>query len=316
MPGLFLAIDIGGTTYSVALIDENGRIKKKQAGTTKRAGGASWMIEKVTENASAMAEASGVLACGIGFGGPVDYAEQHVMSSTHVSGWEDVPLARIVEREINMPVVIENDANVGALGEYTFGAGKGCTHMVYYTISTGIGGGIVADGQIYRGGNGNAGELGHIAVTEKGPLCDCGNRGCLEALCSGKSIGKRASQLVSKHQRRGRYLRCLAKGSDVEAKNVFDAARDGDVLAGEIVAETCKYLGMGVAAAMNALAPQRIVIGGGVSRAGRVLFEPLRCQAARFTMPVHRGHLHIVPAQRKDNSVLIGAAALAMGLLG
>lgn len=312
---LLLAIDIGGTKYSVALLNERGQIVKKQTGATKRSGGAEWMIERVLGSAGAIIGSNVVSSCGIGFGGPVDFVEQKVLSSTHVPGWENVTLAAVVEDQLGVPAVVENDANAGALGEFTFGAGRGCSHMVYYTISTGIGGGIVLDGQIYRGGNGNAGELGHIAVHDKGPLCDCGNRGCLEALCSGKSIGRRATDQVRQYPRRGHCLRQMANGGKVDAKTVFDAARSGDPLAAEIVAETCKYLGMGLAAAMNTLAPERIVIGGGVGKAGRVLFEPLRRQVARFTMPVHRPYLHIVPAQRKDNSVLLGAAALATHLL-
>ena len=312
----FLAIDIGGTTFSVALVDGRGTIAKKRGGSTDRSGGAAWMLKKVIGAAHKIIGQIDVRACGVGFGGPVDFAAQRVLSSTHVLGWEDMPLAEIVESELALPTIIENDANAGALGEFVFGAGRACSHLVYYTISTGIGGGIVVDGQIYRGANGNAGELGHIAVAQDGPLCDCGNRGCLEALCSAKSISRRAGELVQKHPRRGRFLRELARGGDIDAKVVFDGARSNDALACEIVEQTCTYLGMGLAGAMNAFAPDRIVIGGGVSKAGRVLYEPLRRQTARFTMPVHRPHLHIVQARRGDHTVLLGAAALARTLHG
>jgi glucokinase len=148
-----------------------------------------------------------------------------------------------------------------------------------------------------------------------GPGCDCGNRGCLEAVCSGKSIGRRAEEAVCQHPRRGKFILDLAAGEEITAKVVFSAARQGDRLAREIVEETCTFLGMGIAAVVNGLAPDRVVIGGGVARAGGGLFEPLRIHAARFTMPVHRPHLCIVPARRGGNSVLMGASALAKKLL-
>jgi len=312
---IILAIDIGGTQYGLALVSTEGEVLRKRKGATDRAGGAEWMVERILEESRALLKEKPVQACGIGFGGPVEFASQRVLSSTHVSGWEGVPLPAIIERELDLPAVVENDANAGALGEFTFGAGRGCRHLVYYTISTGIGGGIVVDGEIYRGGDGRAGELGHVPVLAHGPLCDCGNRGCLEALCSGKSIGQRATKAALSHPRRGKGVRQAAGNGEITAKAVFDAARRGDSLAREIVQETCVYLGMGLGAAMNALGPDCIVVGGGVSRAGRTLFEPLRTQTGRFTMPVHRPFLRILPAQRGGNSVLLGAVALARKLV-
>lgn len=311
--GTVLAIDIGGTQYSAALVGPAGRLLRRRSGTTDRQAGAAWMIARIlAEGRRLLALFPGrVRGCGVGFGGPVDFAAQRVVSSTHVPGWEDVPLAHLLEQELGVPVVVENDANAGALGEYAFGAGRQSRHLVYCTISTGIGGGIVLDGQIYRGSDGNAGELGHLPVLPDGPRCDCGNRGCLEALCSGKSIGLRAAAEVRRHPRQGQRLQEAAGGGQITARAVFDAARQGDPLAGRIVGETCLYLGMGLAGLMNTLAPDRIVVGGGVSKAGAVLFAPLREQAARFTMPVHRPHLRIAPARRRGSAVLLGAAVLA-----
>ena len=313
-----LAIDIGGTNYRVSLAGPEGRIHRIRTASTDRAGGAGWMIPRLLEESRRLLEeAPGkVAACGIGFGGPVDFVAQRVLSSTHVPGWEDIPLPQIIERELGLPALMENDANAGALGEFEFGAGQGSQHLIYYTISTGIGGGIILDGQIYRGSDGNAGELGHVPVMLDGPLCDCGNRGCLEAVCSGKSIGRRAQEALRRQPRRGRGIRQAAgQAGQITARAVFDAARQGDPLAQSLVEETCEYLGMGMAMAMNALAPGCIVVGGGVGRAGRVLFDPLREQASRFTMPVHRPHLRILPARRPGRAVLLGAVALARGLL-
>ena len=311
---MILAIDIGGTKYSLALATARGEIVKRSTRTTDRAAGAEWMVDHILSAGRVMlAESSEpVSACGIGFGGPVDFGAQRIVNSTHVSGWDHMPLPDIVHKALGLPAIVDNDANVGALGEFTFGAGRGSRNLVYYTVSTGIGGGIVINGEIYRGSDGNAGELGHVPILPDGPACACGNRGCLEALCSGTAIGERAASAIQQNAHRGRGIQSAAgPGARITAKAVFDAARAGDPLALDIVEQTCVYLGMGVATAMNTLAPDVIVIGGGVCKAGRVLFEPLRKQVHRFLMPVHRPHLKILPAQRKDRSVLLGAVALA-----
>ncbi len=309
---MILAVDIGGTNFSLALGTPDGRILKRTTGSTDRSGGAGWMIERVLKVGRRFIASSpeAVSACGISFGGPVDFASQRIVNSTHVAGWDGVAFPETIQRDLGIPAVVDNDANVGALGELTFGAGRGCRHLIYYNIGTGIGAGIIIDGEIYRGANGNAGELGHVPVLPDGPLCDCGNRGCLEALCSGTAIGRRGEEAVRTRPGRGGGIR-QAEGGSVTAKAVFDAARAGDPLALDLVNETCRYLGMGVAAAMNALAPEAIVIGGSVAKAGRVLFEPLREQADRFLMPVHRPHLRILPARLKGKSGLLGAVALA-----
>ena len=201
---------------------------------------------------------------------------------------------------------------MGALGEFTFGAGKNSRHIIYYTVSTGIGGGIIINGEIYRGGNGYAGELGHVPILRDGPKCDCGNRGCLEALCSGTAIGRRATAAVKKHPRKG--IAIARTANPITAKTLFDTARSGDPYAKALVNEICTDLGQGLAMAVNAFAPDVIVIGGGVSNAGRVLFEPLRRETRRFLMPVHHPHLKIAPAKLKSRSVLLGAVALTKQL--
>lgn len=309
---MILAVDIGGTNFSLALGTPDGQIQKRTTGSTDRSGGAAWMLERVLKVGRRLIASSpeAVSACGISFGGPVDFVSQRIVNSTHVAGWDNLAIPETIQRDLGIPAVVDNDANVGALGELTFGAGRGCRHLVYYNIGTGIGAGIIIDGEIYRGANGNAGELGHVPVLPDGPLCECGNRGCLEALCSGTAIGRRGEEAVRTQPGRGGGIR-KAAGGPVTARAVFDAARAGDPLARDLVSETCRYLGMGVAAAMNALAPEAIVIGGSVAKAGRVLLASLREQADRFLMPVHRPHLRILPARLKGNSGLLGAVALA-----
>lgn len=314
---MILAIDIGGSQFGLILSTPNGQVVQHLQCSTHRTDGAQRMIGKIISESRTLVSQSPkpVVACGIGFGGPVNFSTQHIINSTHVKGWDNCPLPQMIKKELGMPAIVDNDANIGALGEFTFGAGKGSTNLVYYTISTGIGGGIIINGQIYRGSNGNAGELGHCPILQNGPRCDCGNKGCLEALCSGTAIGKRTQKAVQKHPRKGRVIRNLAKDNPITAKTLFDAAKQKDPFAQTLVKEICTDLGMGVATAQNAFAPNVIVIGGGVSKAGRVLFDPLRKETDRFLMPVHRPHLNIRQAKLKDRSVLFGAVALAKTIL-
>ena len=308
---MILAIDIGGSQFGLALATPDGRVIKHIQHQTDRADHADKRIDRILAASKTLISQSSVSACGIGFGGPVNFDTQRIVNSTHVPGWDDCPLPKIVQQHLGVPAIADNDANVGALGEYTFGAGKNSRHIIYYTVSTGIGGGIIINGEIYRGGNGYAGELGHVPILRDGPQCDCGNRGCLEALCSGTAIGRRATAAVQKHPRKGIAITRAANNTPITAKTLFDTARSGDPYARTLVDEICTDLGQGLAMAVNAFAPDVIVIGGGVSNAGRTLFEPLRRETRQFLMPVHRPHLRIAPAKLKSRSVLLGAVALA-----
>jgi len=299
---VILAVDIGGTNFRVAVVQEDGRLLRVVRRPTCARVGADWMIDQVIRLATDFKEKFEIRSIGVGFGGPVDYDRQRIINSTHVKGWEDVPLPKILKAAIGVPVVVDNDANVGALGEFVFGAGLGRKSMVYYTVSTGIGGGIILNGDIYRGANGNAGELGHVPILVDRPRCACGNVGCLEALCSGPAIARRARRRMKR------------VSPHFTAKDVFDAARRGNRIAAEIVEETADYLGMGIAATINTLAPEVVVVGGGVSKAGRILFDPLRKSVKRRVMPVHRHDVRVVRAKRGDNAVLLGAVALAQRL--
>ncbi len=308
---MILAIDIGGSQFGLALATPDGRIIKHIQHQTDRTDHADKRIDRILAASKTLISQSSVLACGIGFGGPVNFDTQRIVNSTHVPGWDDCPLPEIVEQHLGLPAIIDNDANVGALGEYTFGAGKNNRHIIYYTVSTGIGGGIIINGEIYRGGNGYAGELGHVPILRDGPQCDCGNRGCLEALCSGTAIGRRATAAIQKHPRKGIAITRAANNTPITAKTLFDTARSGDPYARTLVDEICTDLGQGLAMTVNAFAPDVIVIGGGVSNAGRILFEPLRRETSQFLMPIHRPNLRIVPAKLKNRSVILGAVALA-----
>jgi glucokinase len=281
-----LAIDIGGTKFSLALFDGDGIIHRASR-ATNRDGGPEWMLAEI---ANIVRDWPRFDRCGIGFGGPVDFAHQRVALSTHVGGWQDFPLVERIAEMFRVPVVsnvvVDNDANVGALGEATYGAGRSCMKehlpLFYMTLSTGIGGGIVlGDGTVYRGADSWAGEIGHLTVRPDGPECLCGARGCLERICSGlwleRDHGKPAHELFGDASFVNRYVVDLA---------------------------------MGLKAAIMLLNPARIVIGGGIAKAGEKLFQPLRAELRRQVTHWSRARLDVVPAELGDDSVLWGALCL------
>ena len=281
-----LAIDIGGTKFSMALFDE-GRMTRRETRRTDREGGREWMLGQIREIASGWLSVNQIAACGIGFGGPVDYAAQRVALSTHVGGWQDFDLTGWLAGELGLPAVMDNDANVGALGEAVYGAGRGFDPLFYVTVSTGIGGGIVRAGEVWRGADSYAGEIGHLTVRPEGPECLCGARGCLERMCCGlwleRDYGRPAHELLRDPEFVRRYVVDLA---------------------------------LGLKAAIMLLNPARIVIGGGISKAGEALFGPLRAELRRQITAWSRARIDVVPAELGDDSVLWGALALARGRMG
>ena len=220
--------------------------------------------------------------CGIGFGGPVDYLSQTVIQSTHVEGWAQYPLIENVRNLTGAATVMDNDANLGALGEARYGAGVGYDPLFYMTLSSGIGGGIIIGSEVYRGADSYGGAIGHLNILPDGPLCLCGSNGCFERMCCGlwlqRDYGKPAMELMQDPEFVSRYVVHLARG---------------------------------LKAAVMVLNPSRIVIGGGISKAGERLFAPLRDELRRQVTSWSRARLDVAPAQLGDDSVLYGAMALA-----
>lgn len=271
-----LCIDIGGTKFSVAIF-ENDRMVLRESRATSREGGRDWMLEQIVS----LCRGTAYDRCGIGFGGPVDFARQRVALSTHVGGWTDFDLPGFIHSKLEVAAVMDNDANAGALGEAFYGAGRGCDPLFYMTLSTGIGGGIVHHGRIYRGADSYAGEIGHLTVRPDGPECLCGARGCLERMCSGLWL----------EQDHGKPARQLLQDSS-------------------FVMEYVTNLALGLKSAIMLLNPARIVIGGGMAKAGDSLFGPLRQELGRQMTAWSRARIEVVPAALADDSVLYGALAL------
>ena len=277
-----LAIDIGGTKFSMAVFD-GGRMLERASRATDREGGREWMLDQIAAIVRDWSSRYQFERCGIGFGGPVEFSRQRIALSTHVGGWSDFDLPRHLEKTLGLAPVMDNDANVGALGEAIYGAGRGFRPLFYMTLSTGIGGGIIPSGEIiYRGADSYAGELGHIVIRPGGPECLCGWHGCFERMCGGlwleRDHGRPAEELLRDPQFVKRYVVDLA---------------------------------MGLKAAIMLLNPARIVVGGGISKAGDALFVPLREELRRQITTWSRARIDIVPAELGDDSVLYGAMALA-----
>lgn len=302
----YLGIDKGGTRHTFALADERGDVfRRLQHETDRHAGAEAELASLRVDVASLIKEASAlnspIEGIGISFGGPVDVISGRTLLSHHVAGWEGVPLRELFEGWFGLPTAIDNDANAGALGEWKFGAGVGCRNMLYVNVGTGIGGGIIANGQLLRGERNLAGEIGHMTLDPSGPLCTCGRRGCLESFASGPAIERRFAE-----RRGGR------KAQPLTSRKIFEMARGGDANAGAIVVETADYLARGIGAGVSLLSPERIILGGGVSEAGEILLGPLNELLPKYILPQAVG-IRVVSAQLGYDAGVRGAIALAMG---
>jgi glucokinase len=277
-----LSIDIGGTKFSMAVFDGD-RMVQRESQPTDREAGPDWILRRIVIIIDKWKPRFSFDRCGIGFGGPVDFAQQRVVLSTHVAGWNDFDLPGRLTQLLGFAPAMDNDANVGALGEALYGAGRGFRPLFYMTLSTGIGGGIITSGgDIYRGADSYAGEIGHLTIRPDGPECRCGSRGCLERMCCGlwleRDHGRAAVELLNDPAFVERYVVDLA---------------------------------LGLKAAIMLLNPARIVIGGGISKAGDRLFVPLRQEMTRQITAWSRTRTDVVPAELGDDSVLYGAMALS-----
>jgi glucokinase len=317
---LFLGIDLGGTKIVAGLVERTGRILAKEYRDTEAAEGPAAVFDRLIEAtaeilAARSVEISEVTAIGVAAPGPIDVASGTVTAPPNLPGWHDVPLAALIQERLSLPAYLGNDANAAALAEFTFGAGRGCRHMIYVTASTGIGGGFVLNGRLYQGGAGAAGEIGHMTLLPDGPLCGCGNRGCLEAFASGTAIAREARERVS----RGvpTLIVDLVGGdlTQISAKVVAQAADQGDIEAQEILSEAMGYLGIGLANLVNLFNPQIIVVGGGLTNMGERLFNPVRRMINRRAFPVSARTVEVCPAQLGSDVGLLGAAAVAMTLV-
>lgn len=312
--GAALGIDLGGTAVKAGVVTREGRIVGRGQRPTQAHQGAALVIASMAEAARAAIDDAGLSVRdldGVGLGAPgiCDVPRGVVVEAVNL-GWRQVPAGALLTEALDLPAYLDNDANCAALGEQWCGAARGSRHMVLLTVGTGVGGGLVLNGQIYHGHMGWAGEIGHMPAVENGPRCNCGQLGCLETVASATAIALAARAAIGSGS--APRLAQLAQGQDAEAdaRTVIEAAREGDGPALAILAEAGSYLGTAIAALASALNPELVVIGGGVSAAGELLLEPVRRAVSRRAMPGPASVARIVPALLGNDAGLIGAASL------
>ena len=289
-----LGLDIGGTKVAAGVVDSDGGVHGFVTAPTDPEGRHG--VESLLELGRRAIAESGleIDGVGIGCGGPLDGTNGVLLAPLHLPGWHGIPVGELASEAFGRPAVLDNDGVAGAAGEHRYGAGRGTRDMVYLTISTGVGGGVVIDGELHRGRSGNGGELGHVTVDWHGRRCrGCGRRGCLEAYCSGTSIAERANE-VGMH--------------GATASDVAEAARAGNPAAGALWDETCEALACGIVSIANLFEPEVVVLGGGVMRTGEQLLGPVRELVAEQVIgePVR-----VVAAENGDAVGVVGAAAVA-----
>jgi glucokinase len=307
-----IGVDLGGTQLRAVLIDSTGQILAFERTDTAVELGVAGVLEQIETLIEGVAGGiDRALLRGVGFGapGPIDPVEGILFSPPNLPGWSNVPLKSILQQRTGLPIRVGNDANVAALGEWRFGLGRGCQHFVYVTISTGIGGGVIAEGRLLLGRKGIAGEVGHMTIQTDGPVCGCGNLGCWEAVASGTALARFAAAALD----RGRSSRILelAAGAPIEGWHVAAAAAQGDELAGMLIHREAELIGVGLVNLLHLYAPEQIALGGGVTKSWALMEGHVRRVVAERAMPPYRD-TPIGLATLGDKVGVLGAAALLL----
>ena len=314
---LILGVDLGGTKILTAVVNSQGELLSRDHSVTPAAQGPEAVIQSILESMSHALSEAGIAtselgAIGLGAPGISNPTTGILFTSPNLPGWRDVPLRDIVEKELDKRTFLINDANAAALGELYFGAARGVRHFIYVTISTGIGGGVVIDGSIYTGALGAAGEVGHMTIDDKGPLCNCGNRGCWETLASGTALAREAKQRIKGGAKTSILDYAGGHIEQVTAQVIHKAAEQGDNLAKELIARTGYYVGVGLANLINIFNPELIVIGGGVSHMGDMLLGPAFRVAGERAYKEAFQAVRFARAELGRDSGVLGAAAFAL----
>ena len=309
------AIDLGGTSVRAAVVDGNGGIAGFVAGATEASQGPDAVIDRIVgvlhdSLARASVDVSELAAVGIGAPGPLDWATGVIHEAPNLPGWKEVPLAARIGDAVGLPAFLENDANAAALAENQYGVAQGSRNMLYITVSTGVGGGLILDGELWHGAYGSAGEFGHMTVDFDGPLCDCGNRGCIEALAAGPDIAAWVADRVAE----GRSS-SLGGQTDPSGRDVVEAAQRGDELATEALARAGRAVGFGIVNVAHLVNLDTVVIGGGIANAGELLFDPLRATVRQHLLESTAPNLRLEPWSLGEDVGLLGAAAAARSRL-
>jgi len=309
-----IGVDIGGTNVKIALVDEKGVIAYSNSVPTRAEMGYEYTIKNIINTIKdSLKESHNDISSigGIGFGlpGQIDSMNGVVRLLPNIPGWVEVPLAKIVQSEFHVPVKLDNDVRVATLGELNFGAGKGCQNLICLTVGTGVGSGIVLNGQLVRGASMTAGEIGHVVVEkDNGLICGCGSRGCLEAYASGPSVVKMAKDYIAGGK--STKFKEIAAGNEITPFMVYEAAKQGDAVAKQIFNIVGEYLGVALVSVVNLLNPEKIIVGGGVGQAGDLILEPVREAIRKRCIPTSAAAVEVVQAQLGESAGVVGASLL------
>jgi glucokinase len=302
-----LGVDIGGTKIALGLANEQGAVIAQDRFLVAETKTAEQSLDRVADMARRLSAEHHQPITQIGIGSPGPFHDGRLTQSANLPGWDGVDLAGSLSGRLNAPAHLQNDANAAAIGEWMFGQGQHTSHMAYITISTGVGAGLVLNGAPYGGPHGNAAEIGHIVIDTRGPQCNCGLTGCLEAMASGTAMGRVGRQRASSSA----FLKGRPSDS-IGAKDVIEGWRQGDGVCTEIVGQIAQYLGHGLGILINLVNPERIVLGGGVMNAGQPLLVLIQHWTEVYSMPTLFRETDIVLSSLGDDTGLMGAIAVAM----
>lgn len=309
-----IGIDVGGTNVKIALVNDEGQIIYSNSVPTRAEMGYEYTVNNIKQAIYDLLKETNLAAkdiqgIGFGFPGQVDYKQGIVRNAPNIPGWVEVPIAKLIEDEFNIPTRVDNDVRCAALGELNYGAGKGCENLICITVGTGIGSGLIINGKLVRGASNAAGEIGHIKLQmHDGPICGCGDTGCMEAFASGPAIVAMAEEYIKGGK--STKFREMANGGAITPFIVCEAAKAGDPVARRIFTIMGEYIGIGMASVVNLLNPEKIIIGGGVADAGDILIAPLVETLKKRAMKIAGETVSVVPAQLGNTAGVIGASLL------
>jgi glucokinase len=309
---MIVGVDLGGSKINAILTDARGNISRQVLKDTVAQEGPDAVIVRIMECIKNVASNNRIVGIGIGAAGACDVESGVITLSPNLPGWHNVHLRDIIQRKYDVPVYLDNDANLAALGEYYFGGVGGVANLIYVCIGTGIGGGIIIGGQLYHGASGSAGEIGHMTIDINGIRCPCGNSGCWETLASGTALAREAIKQIKAGAQTSIVDFADGQLDKVSAHRVFLAAKDGDRLAKEMISQTGYYLGIGLVNLVNIFNPQLILIGGGLARMGQMLIQPATkvVNERAYELPARAASIEL--ARLGADAEALGAVALVL----